>query len=1022
MKFTGERFMPEFPSDWGSEHLHRYMFARDLCAGKTVLDVASGEGYGSMLLAEVADHVTGVDISDETVCFSREKYRRDNLVYQQGSATALPFAADSFDVVVSYETIEHLTEQDAMMDELARVLRPTGLLIISSPDKREYTEIPDHPNEYHIKELYREEFEALLRARFPHLELYGQRLDYGSLIISEHDAPFFSYDADGDDVTRTLGLTHAMFHIALASRVELPTQPNSIRKFPLLEAEAVRRKEAALNDWKTHALGLERVVEERTALLNKQDTALGAAGETITATRQYLGEVEARLAAAQAYAQEKEALCLAQDRELGRLHASFSWWITRPLRGAKVLARQLVLKACLFPASFAQYPTPHDWFEALRGGDFFKQIQNNSDDLAENLKERSLLWRMLVRKPLCFAQHMVWHGGLKGAVRFFLNRSRRRGATLLKAPALIELMPGLPSADPQARAFLADFPQTPESIAPHAHAPFGSDVDFTGTTTAVVAHWDPEGRVEPYVRHMCRAFKSIGWRVVLASAAPVRDADRESLQNDGSVDAIVYRSCSGYDFTSWKAALACLSSLYACRELVLCNDSVFGGIGSYAPMHERMSGLDCDFWGITESAEKQRHLQSFYLVFRQTALQNPAFRDFFDRVPHGDDRKAAILCETLLTLWLSEKGLRPAAFAPVDLDQPQSVEINPSCEQWETLLKAGVPLLKRELLLKNDRQVPLKGWGNLLAAKGYPLQHIFEYFARKGMELSPATCYASIKKWPPNVLALRTELVLDESAKPALIQKKSAEIGVFLHVFYTELADEMLDSVDNLPAGVFVHVSTDTEAKRDDLLACLDRRGYAGRSEVRVFPNAGWDIAPFLVGYGETIKRYSLILRMHSKRSLHIPGDVGEAWRKMLYTSLAGTPERVNAIVACFEQYPALGMVCPPLVAHYADCVHFGGNFERMRSLLLERGVLISPDMPLDFPMGSMFWCRPEALAAWLEPGFTFDDFAPSADVAGERDCTLAHALERLFFFGCGLRNLSWSRVPELPAPSSKHE
>ena len=72
MKFTGERFMPEIPSDWGIEHFHRYLFARELCAEKDILDVASGEGYGSSILAEVAHHVTGVDISEEAVTFAQK--------------------------------------------------------------------------------------------------------------------------------------------------------------------------------------------------------------------------------------------------------------------------------------------------------------------------------------------------------------------------------------------------------------------------------------------------------------------------------------------------------------------------------------------------------------------------------------------------------------------------------------------------------------------------------------------------------------------------------------------------------------------------------------------------------------------------------------------------------------------------------------------------------------------------------------------------------------------------------------
>lgn len=346
MKFTGERFMPEFPSDWGSEHLHRYLLASELCTGKKVLDVASGEGYGSALLADAALHVTGIDISEEAVVFARKKYNKSNLIYQQGSAAALPFESKSFDVVVSFETIEHLTEQEAMMDELARVLRHDGLLIISSPDKLEYTDIPKHENEFHVKELYRKEFEELIRARFSHCVLYGQRLDYGSLIIGEEEAPFFSYEQDGERGTRMLGLTHAMFHIALASHVELPSLPNSIRKHPLAESEMMRRKQAEVDDWKKHAQGLERVVQERDISLASREAELSEAGEALTATRNLLGDVEKRLLAREKQLGELGEELTATRQTLGStqselvsVYNSYSWKMTAPLRRIIILFR-----------------------------------------------------------------------------------------------------------------------------------------------------------------------------------------------------------------------------------------------------------------------------------------------------------------------------------------------------------------------------------------------------------------------------------------------------------------------------------------------------------------------------------------------------------------------------------------------------------------------------------------------------------------------------------------------------------
>ena len=136
-KYTGERLETHESGQGMLEHLHRYGVALEFCRHKDVLDIASGEGYGSNLLAKVARNITGVDISADTVREASEKYatRQKNLQFIEGSAAAIPAKAASFDVVVSFETIEHHDKHEEMMAEIKRVLRPGGMLIISSPDK-----------------------------------------------------------------------------------------------------------------------------------------------------------------------------------------------------------------------------------------------------------------------------------------------------------------------------------------------------------------------------------------------------------------------------------------------------------------------------------------------------------------------------------------------------------------------------------------------------------------------------------------------------------------------------------------------------------------------------------------------------------------------------------------------------------------------------------------------------------------------------------------------------------------------
>ncbi len=182
MDFTGERYLPSLGGEMRYEHLHRYAVARELVSGAIVLDIACGEGYGSYILAHRAKNVIGVDVDAETVKHAAQKYIGPKLKFVRGSCDAIPLKKNTVDVVVSFETIEHHNMQEEMLSEIRRVLKPDGLMIISSPDRDVYSGRLGNDNEFHIKELALAEFERLLGRYFKHVRLFGQRLAGGSFI------------------------------------------------------------------------------------------------------------------------------------------------------------------------------------------------------------------------------------------------------------------------------------------------------------------------------------------------------------------------------------------------------------------------------------------------------------------------------------------------------------------------------------------------------------------------------------------------------------------------------------------------------------------------------------------------------------------------------------------------------------------------------------------------------------------------------------------------------------------------
>ena len=182
MSFTGERYVPELRGQIYYEHFHRYATVLELARDKDILDIACGEGYGTAALALVARTAVGVDLDPESVRHASARYMAMNVGFRTGDCTQIPAGDASFDLAVSFETIEHLTEQERMLSELKRVLRPNGMLVISSPNKLVYSDGRSSQNPFHQRELYFHEFRDMLRSFFPKVRIFGQRVFAASAV------------------------------------------------------------------------------------------------------------------------------------------------------------------------------------------------------------------------------------------------------------------------------------------------------------------------------------------------------------------------------------------------------------------------------------------------------------------------------------------------------------------------------------------------------------------------------------------------------------------------------------------------------------------------------------------------------------------------------------------------------------------------------------------------------------------------------------------------------------------------
>jgi ubiquinone/menaquinone biosynthesis C-methylase UbiE len=269
---TGERMIPEHHKGrniYGA-HFGRYRAGMSLLKDKVVLDIACGSGYGTHLMATVAKKVYGVDVDAGTIAYAAEHYGGKNIVYRQGDGIAIPLEDNSVDVVVSYETIEHIDDYQTFLKEVKRILRSEGLLLLSTPNDVEYAE----GNHFHLHEFTYNQLKKLVGQYFKHHKDYFQTLWLSSTILpealqtSEWETPILT--------TSTIALRpeQSIYFFMLCSDREISEQIEAQgvigEHFRQRDLQARNEKQTALHHALEDAKTKTRTLEAKTTKLQKE--------------------------------------------------------------------------------------------------------------------------------------------------------------------------------------------------------------------------------------------------------------------------------------------------------------------------------------------------------------------------------------------------------------------------------------------------------------------------------------------------------------------------------------------------------------------------------------------------------------------------------------------------------------------------------------------------------------------------------------------------------------------------------
>jgi SAM-dependent methyltransferase len=317
LEFTGERVVPGLVNaDLLNEHLARYRFAARFAEGAIVLDAGCGTGYGAAELSR-ASKVVGVDTSAEAVDHARRNFSRAGVHFLRAVCESLPFADESFDLVLAFEVIEHLERWQDFLAAARRVLRPAGLLLVSTPNKAYYAEARGAAgaNPYHVREFEFGEFESVLRAVFPHVNLWTQ--NHSDVIVFNHAAPAKEvpagdFDAPGDDRP-----DQAHFFLAACGQSPIrdmrafawsPVSGNVLRDrerhIGLLESELAKKDEWLMQTQAAHA-ALQENHEQLLAELKRSNEWAARLNAELTQAGGAIAGLQQELASTQAGYAEK---------------------------------------------------------------------------------------------------------------------------------------------------------------------------------------------------------------------------------------------------------------------------------------------------------------------------------------------------------------------------------------------------------------------------------------------------------------------------------------------------------------------------------------------------------------------------------------------------------------------------------------------------------------------------------------------------------------------------------------------
>ena len=520
--------------------------------------------------------------------------------------------------------------------------------------------------------------------------------------------------------------------------------------------------------------------------------------------------------------------------------------------------------------------------------------------------------------------------------------------------------------------------------------------------------YDRDGIVDEYIDYMLNGISECVRDILVISNGKISEEGKKVFSK--YTNSIIERDNSGFDVGAYKEAMsvATWEKLSNYDELILMNYTIMGPIYPLQNMFDSMDERDIDFWGPTISHETDfdpfgtnpygylpDHIQTHFLTIRNSLLVSKEFRDYWRKMPFIETYQQSVgRHESFFTKHFADMGYKWDVYA--NSEDYRELTYQPCLTMATEMIRdQKLPFFKRRSFMQDYTIV-------LSESVGQHGKMLYDYIDKETDydvnlildNLLRVENMADIKSnLQLNYILPKEYIVNDDNPRK--------RIALIMHMYFPDLIGECLHYAKSMPSYADIYITTNEEEKKK-----LIEKAFSvlpNKVDIRVTPNRGRDVGPFLVESREYLYEYDYICHTHDKKVGQLkPLTIGQSFSYRCFENVLATPEFVENIIDLFENNPRMGIIMPPPTNHseyfFTLGLEWGNNYKVTCELAQKLGVKVSMSdkkEPIS-PLGSVFWARTDALHKVFDYPWTYEEL-PEEPI--DDDGTVLHAVERMYSF-----------------------